>query len=113
MRPAGKQTPQIEGNATMLKNATSIAFVGRVRGCGFCLATKCAVRRIRNASGAESESFYALQCSARLSYRSIKRMRHKSKQICPHIKPKFDLIKKLPFKTTEMRSMILLGARCR
>lgn len=81
--------------------------------CGFCLATKCAARRIRNASGAESESLYALQCSARLSYRSIKRMRHKSKQICPHIQPKFDLIKKPPFKTTELHSMTPLGAKCR
>ena len=31
MRPAGKQTPQIASNAPLLKNATSIAFVGRVR----------------------------------------------------------------------------------
>lgn len=55
--------------------------------CGFCLAMKYAARRIRNASGAESESLYALQCGARLSYRSIKRMRHRCKQIRPHINP--------------------------
>ena len=35
MRPAGKQTPQIASNAPLLKNATSIAFVGRVQVADF------------------------------------------------------------------------------
>ena len=112
MRPAGKQMPQIASNAPLLKNATSIAFVERVRVADFAwqfnmprdaLGTQVAPKVKASARGTVARVFRTealKECAIDLN-----RYAHTSTQV------RFD--KELPFKTTELRSMILLSARCR